>query len=118
MHTSSRPSAATCCESRCPRFVSTLKEPAVHREQAVRAAKAAQTVAPLKTVVRVKIAVRVKIRVHQARSAMRREARPELMLAAADRAHPAHQAGAHRYGCFVTASWFRCGCTPVSTMEH
>jgi hypothetical protein len=33
----------------------------------------------------------------------------------ADRAQPA---GAHRYGCFVTASWFRCGCAPVSTMEH
>src|ERR1700689_536239 len=108
MHTSSRPSAATCCESRCPRFVSTLKEPAVHREQAVRAAKAAQTVVLVKIVARVKIAVRVKIRAHQARSAMCREARPELMLAAADRAHPAHPAhpaGAHRYGCFVTASW-------------
>jgi HlyD family secretion protein len=42
--------------------------------------------------------------------------------AGSDRAHPAGDradpAGAHRSGCCAMASWFRCGCTPVSTMEH
>src|ERR1700683_533334 len=126
MRTSSRPSAVTYCVSPCPRFVSTRKESAVHREEAVRAAKAAQiavraAAAALKTVVRaktraqVKIRARLKIRADPARSAARKEARPELMRAADD---PARATGAHRYGCCGTGSWFRCGCARVLTTEH
>src|SRR5580693_2723181 len=133
MHTSLRPSAATCCASHCLRFVSTQKVLPAHREQAVRVGKAARTArrgktvvglktaprmkaaARPKTVARLKIGTGLKIRAHPANRAVRREVRPELVRAAAAQELPA---GARRYGCCVTASWVRCGATPVSTMDR
>ena len=93
------------------------REPVVKAAKVAQTAKAAQTAAEPRTVVRWKT-LPLKTRARRAKSAVGQEAGPELMPAAADRAHRVHRADGRRYGCFVTASWFRCGCTPVSTMEH